>query len=215
MAEIFAGIGAAVGAMLLSLVARCLYQRLQEAGNCRFSCSSDEKDGCGCSCLSGKPKTPPAPTATADPPAAQTMSAPSSLSPTVPRSRFTKRDKQKQLRASNSSIDLDRIVQRQILHSMVRNSQAGQAAQAMLIKEEKREQQRQQQQHEQQSTNPTFTLSTGSSNNSTATATATTPTRDGDETGQTTDAEPPRIPLREVVRHIVEQRRRNSKERNR
>ncbi len=203
MAEIIASVGAVIGTALLGLAVRCLYQRIQEAGNCRCSCSSDEKDGCGCSCLTGKPKDPAAPAAgaapvTAAPPAAQDMTPGSHLTPPVPRSRFTKRGRRRERQSqSTSSIDLDKIVQRQILHSMVRSSQAAQAAQAMLrIREEEED--------DKEEKNPEAPCTLTPSGSSTGSG--------GSTTSVGPDTQVPRIPLRDVVRQIVEQqRRRHSK----
>lgn len=209
MAEIIASVGAAIGAALLGLAVRCLYQRIQEAGNCRCSCSSDEKDGCGCSCLTGKPKEQPQQAvagAVAAPPAAQDMTAGSNhLTPPFPLSRYTKRGRQRRQSPSTSSIDLDKIVQRQILHSMVRSSQAAQAAQAMLrIREEEEEDDKEEKNPEPSKATieaPCNLTPSGASTGSGGSTASVGP-----------DTEVPRIPLREVVRQIVEQqRRRHSK----
>lgn len=209
MAEIIASVGAAIGAALLGLAVRCLYQRIQEAGNCRCSCSSDEKDGCGCSCLTGKPKEPQQAAGAVDPkkaPAAQDMTQGSNhhLTPPFPLSRYTKRGRQGRRSPSTSSIDLDKIVQRQILHSMVRSSQAAQAAQAMLrIREEEEDEDKEEKNPEPSKATieaPCTLTPSGASTGS------------GGSTTSMPDTEVPRIPLREVVRQIVEQqRRRHSK----
>lgn len=206
MAEIIASVGAVIGTALLGLAVRCLYQRVQEAGNCRCSCSSDEKDGCGCSCLTGKPKDPAAAVAAATPPAAQDMTAGSNhLTPPFPLSRYTKRGRQGRRSPSTSSVDLDKIVQRQILHSMVRSSQAAQAAQAMLrIREEEDEEDKEEKNPEPSRATieaPCTLTPSGASTGSGGSSSSIGP-----------NTEVPRIPLRDVVRQVVEQqRRRHSK----
>lgn len=212
MAEIIASVGAAIGAALLGLAVRCLYQRIQEAGNCRCSCSSDEKDGCGCSCLTGKAKEPQPVACAADTkkaPAAQDMASGSNhLTPPFPLSRYTKRGRQGRRSLSSSSIDLDKIVQRQILHSMVRSSQAAQAAQAMLrIREEEHEDE-----DDKEEKNPEPSKATIEEAPRTLTPSGASTGSGGSTTSVGPDTEAPRIPLREVVRQIVEQqRRRHSK----
>lgn len=207
MAEFIVAFGSAAAAALIGLAARCVIQRIQAAGNCRCSCASGDDGSLQCSCLNGKAKAEEA--KKLEPPTAQRMdhdahASTDSIRTPIPVSRFVV-NRDRRLRQQQSAVDLDQVVQRQILHSMVRCSQA-KAAVAQALSSE---------------SIPVVHLKLADGSNSSSGdsspenraqltgSLSTSVVRGGDGSRRPVSDRPSTgIPLRDVVQSIVEKRRR-------